>query len=380
MSESPSPTDTTAPVLIETLPCASGHRIGVLTLNAPASLNALSLDMIRALTRALQAWRTDDQVVCVLLQGQGERAFCAGGDIVALYRAMVEAGSAVAPYVEQFFSEEYRLDFLLHQYPKPVIGFGHGIVMGGGMGLLVGCSHRIVTETSRLAMPEISIGLFPDVGGTWFLSRMPAGTGLFLGLTGAQCNAHDALHLGWADTFLPAAQWPALKEALQRLPWSSPESNHSRITQVLRAWQEQHLAQLPQGNVAKHQPLIDAVSGFPNLADTARAILALPAPDTWWDKAQRSLEQGCPVTAHLVWWQVTQGRRLSLADVFRKELILALNCSRLPDFREGVRARLIDKDNQPTWSFARIEDVSEEALEAFHLAPWVDHPLADLGA
>jgi enoyl-CoA hydratase/carnithine racemase len=366
-------------VLFELRHCSDNNRMGIVTLNTPGSLNALTLNMIRRITLQLQEWRQDDAVVCVVLRGAGDKAFCAGGDIVQLYKSVVAAEGGPAPYAENFFTEEYRLDFLIHNYPKPLICCGHGIVMGGGMGLMVGCSHRIVTEATRMAMPEISIGLFPDVGGTWFLSRMDPGIGLFLGLTGAQCNAADALQTGWADAFLPAGQLESFLQALQRLPWSSAESNHSRITQVLRSWQEQHQAQLPSGNLEQHQPLIQAATHFPSVAAVASAILALPAPDRWWEKAQKNLENGCPVTAHLVWWQVTQGRSLSLAGVFRKELILAVNCTRYPDFREGVRALLIDKDNRPDWSLKNLADVTPDLMEAFHLPPWTEHPLADLG-
>ncbi len=378
MSNPTNPPTPVPDVLFELRPCADQAGLGLITLNAPGSLNALSLDMIRAMTQRLHAWRLDDRVVAVVLRGAGDRAFCAGGDIVQLYHSMVEANGGPAHDAEAFFTEEYRLDYLLHNYPKPVICVGHGIVMGGGMGLLVGCSHRIVTETTRMAMPEITIGLFPDVGGTWFLSRMEAGIGLFLGLTGAPCNAADALQVGWADAFLPASQIDGFLEALQRLPWSSPESNHSRITQVLRAWQEQHLAQMPKGNLAPHQPLIKAVTNHTRLTEVAAAILAVPAPDRWWEKAQQSLAQGCPLTAHLVWWQVNEGRRLSLADVFRRELVLAVNCTRQGNFREGVRALLIDKDNRPAWSARRLEDVTPAHLVAMHQPPWPRHPLADL--
>lgn len=367
-------------LLIERLPTQNGKCIGLVTLNAPASLNALTATMISQLLYQLQHWRTDDQIACVVLRGAGERAFCAGGDITHLYQAAVTADGSPAPANEQFFEQEYRVDYLIHTYPKPIVCFGHGFVMGGGMGLMAGCSHRIVTERTRMAMPEITIGLFPDVGGTWFLSRMPAGIGLFLGLTGAQCNAADAMSVGWADAFLPSSQLDAFLEALKRINWTSAESNHTRITQVLRAWQEQHQAQCPKGNIAQHLSLIREIAQYPTLEAVCQAILALPAPDVWWEKAQKSLEQGCPVTAHIVWWQITEGRKLSLPEVFRHELVLAVNCTRHPNFREGVRALLIDKDSAPRWTVTRLQDVGPEQLQALHSAPWTEHPLADLGA
>ncbi|MBK8971779.1 MAG: enoyl-CoA hydratase/isomerase family protein [Hahellaceae bacterium] len=380
MSSAPDTTPISDNLIIEKRPVPGGQYIGLLTLNAPSSLNALTAHMIEGLLQQLQAWRTDEHVVCVVLRGVGERAFCAGGDINHLYQAAVAANGQAAPDNERFFEQEYRVDYLIHTYPKPIVCLGHGFVMGGGIGLMAGCSHRIVTERTRMAMPEITIGLFPDVGGTWFLSRMPAGTGLFLGLTGAHCNAADAIDVGWADAFLPSSQLDAFVEALQRVNWTSPESNHTRITQVLRAWQEQHLAQCPKGNIAQHQSLIREIAQYPTLEAVCQAILSLPAPDAWWEKAQKSLEQGCPVTAHLVWWQITEGRKLSLPEVFRHELVLAVNCTRHPNFREGVRALLIDKDNAPQWTVTQIQGVKTELLHDLHTAPWAEHPLADLGA
>src|SRR5690606_15192614 len=174
--------------------------IGIATLNVPRALNALSLEMIDLLKMQLDDWQQDARIAAVWLDAEGDKAFCAGGDVVRLYQSMVDTPTGERNhYAEAFFGREYQLDYLLHTYGKPVICWGHGIVMGGGLGLMSGCSHRVVTEKSRIAMPEITIGLHPDVGGSWFLSRMPGRTGLFLGLTGANINAADALYIGLAD-------------------------------------------------------------------------------------------------------------------------------------------------------------------------------------
>ncbi|MAD21828.1 MAG: enoyl-CoA hydratase, partial [Halomonas sp.] len=184
-------------VLFEEHTTQDGHVIGEITLNAERSLNALTLEMIEEILPRLNQWQSDERVVAVLLDSAGEKAFCAGGDVVNLYKAI--QGEGAADFPERFFENEYRLDYQLHTFPKPVICWGNGIVMGGGMGLLSGSSHRIVTETSRLAMPEVTIGLYPDVGASWFLNRLPGGAGRFLAMTGGQINAPDAVHLGLAD-------------------------------------------------------------------------------------------------------------------------------------------------------------------------------------
>lgn len=371
----------TAPVLFEERACADGHHIGLITLNAPKALNALSLEMIDAIYPQLLRWQDDDQVACVFLQGSGDRAFCAGGDIVHLYRSMVEAGGGHNQHAEDFFTREYRLDYLLHTFAKPIICWGNGVVMGGGLGLMAGCSHRIVTETARIAMPEMAIGLYPDVGGTWFLNRMPDGTGLFLGLTGAHCNASDALALGWADHFLPQSEKDNLLQALCDHVWDQTDSRHSELSALLLELSTPHRAEQPEGQVAHHRDVIRELTSSDNLVDVVNAILSAPAQDTWFEKAQKALARGCPTTAHLVWRQLHGGRDLSLADVFRRELIMSVRCAQIGETQEGVRALLIEKDNQPKWAFTRVEDVPAEYVDGFFASPWPEdaHPLRDLG-
>ncbi|OZG75098.1 enoyl-CoA hydratase [Hahella sp. CCB-MM4] len=367
-------------IIIEERECNSGQRMGYACLNAPESLNALTLPMIRKLTEALNQWRLDPAISFVWLEGAGDRAFCAGGDIVKLYDSICQdEQSGSSSYAFKFFSEEYRLDFLIHNFSKPIICWGHGVVMGGGLGIMTGASHRIVTEASRIAMPETSIGLFPDVGGTWFLSRMTGGSGLYLGLTGASCNATDAIELGWADHFLPSSQKASLLESLSRLQWSSGESNHSRVTQLLRALQEQHKAQLPQGQIAEHRDLVRQVTRAETLPEVVDSILSLPAQDGWLRKSQESLSGACPTSLHLVWKQVRDGAALSLPEVFRQELIMALQCTRHGEFKEGVRALLIDKDRRPAWRYQDVRSVPESYIEEFFIPPWSQNPLDDLG-
>ena len=228
----------------EVLTGADGARIGIATLDAPKALNALNLPMIEVLGEQLHSWASDPGVVCVLLRGNGAKAFCAGGDVRALAQACLARPGSVPALAATFFAAEYHLDYRLHTYPKPLLCWGHGHVLGGGMGLLQGANVRIVTPSSRLAMPEISIGLYPDVGASWFLARLPGKLGLFLGLTGAPINARDALDLGLADRFFGEEQQEALLEELLQLNWQ--EQTDLQLNSLLKA--EQHRAWAEPGD------------------------------------------------------------------------------------------------------------------------------------
>lgn len=362
----------------EELTATDGARLGIATLDAEKSLNALSLPMILALQDRLNDWASDPQIFCVLLRGNGEKAFCAGGDV----RALVEAGSGqpgtVPPLAAQFFAAEYRLDYTLHTYPKPLICWGHGYVLGGGMGLLQGANIRVVTPSSRLAMPEISIGLFPDVGASWFLSRLPGKLGLFLGLTGAHINGRDALDLGLADRFLLDDQQEEMIDRLLQLNWQ--EQTQVQLTSLFRALQLEAVDQLP---AAQWLPRRGAIDELLDVADAPSAWNALKhhlnADDLLLAKAAKTLTDGCPMTAHLVWEQIERARHLSLAEVFQMEYAMALNCCRHPEFAEGVRARLIDKDQKPHWHWQDISTIPLAVVDAHFEKAWEGrHPLAGL--
>jgi len=370
----------TSAVLFEEIPTADGHVVARATLNAEKSINSLTLEMIGLLDRQLQAWADDPQVVCVFLDGAGEKGFCAGGDVRRLYESAKDCGATKRnEYAEFFFGQEYRLDHRIHTFAKPIIVWGHGVVMGGGVGLLAGASHRVVTESTRFAMPEITIGLFPDVGGSYFLNRMPGRTGLFLGLTGAHCNAADVLFLGLADRFLGNAQRQAVVDALVAASWTeSLPLNHATVGNLLRRIERSAGVEKPLSNVRLHFDLIALLTDAENCDAVVAQILACETADPWLQRAQKNLRGGCPVTALLVWEQIRRARHLSLADVFRMELVIAVQCLRHPDFAEGVRALLIDKDGAPAWRYAEVASVPQKYMDGFFVAPFAPHPLADL--
>ena len=362
----------------EERPSLHGYRIGIASLDAEKSLNALSLPMIEALDARLQAWADDPEIACVVLRGNGAKAFCAGGDVVQLVNQCREKPGEVPPLARRFFADEYRLDYRIHTYPKPFICWAHGHVLGGGMGLMQGAGIRIVTPSSRLGMPEINIGLYPDVGGSWFLARLPGRLGLFLGLTAASINARDALDLNLADRFLRDDQQDALLDGLVQLNWR--EQPNTQLHSLLRALESEARSELPAAQWLPHRERIDELLDMPDLPAAVQALSTLQQDDdALLARAAKTLAHGCPLTAHLVWEQIKRARHLSLAEVFRMEYVMSLNCCRHPEFPEGVRARLIDKDQTPHWHWPDVAAIPAAVIDA-HFAPAWDgeHPLADL--
>ena len=373
------------PVLFEECDTAGGQRIGIATLNTPATLNGLSLEMVDLLTAQLEAWMTSPQLVMVVLRGAGDRAFCAGGDLHALYRGMQEYRDAghsdprKNSYAMTFFEREYRLDHLIHCFPKPVLCWGHGIVMGGGIGLMAGASHRVVTESSRLAMPETGIGLFPDVGGSWLLSRAPGASGRFLALTGASIDASDALYAGFADHAIAAERYEELLAALLSTIWAAePHRDAGMLDNVLDGF---GLSDLAAGPLQRLQAQVDASCSGALLETAVAKIAATSVDESWWQKAQAALARACPSSVRLAWELQQRASRLSLAEVFQLELIAALRCAEHADFFEGIRALLIDKDRSPSWSPPTLAEATGDFIDKFFTPPWPagEHPLADLG-
>lgn len=375
-------------VLFNELNCANGTRIGVATLNAPKTLNGLSLEMTRLLATQIELWAKDPAVACLILKGAGDKAFCAGGDLHALHHSMMSnIGKAAIDntHAGTFFAEEYALDYRLHTFPKPIVVWGDGIVMGGGMGLMMGASHRVVTETSRLAMPEISIGLFPDVGGTWLLNRLPGKTGLFMGLTGAQIGAADALFAGMADYHLTRDTWPTLLEQLSQQPWSQSGSQSNRSNEALLDQVLAGLASTPAltvGPLQQHLSLIQACCAGSDLNKIVAALVALAEhSDPWLQRAAKTLAAGSPGSARLTYTLLKRVKHLSLADAYRVEWVAGLMCASHGDFAEGIRALLIDKDKQPKWNPSTLTDATEAWVEKFFTLPFAaeQHPLYRLG-
>ncbi|MFD0667368.1 enoyl-CoA hydratase/isomerase family protein [Ramlibacter sp. MAHUQ-53] len=356
-------------VLVETR-----GRLGLLTLNRAKALNALSLDMVRELTRALREWERDAAIDAVAIRGMGKEgpfgAFCAGGDI----RFFHQAALAGNPQLEDFFTEEYALNHLVHRYPKPYVVFMDGIIMGGGMGIAghgAPGSLRIATERTKMAMPETHIGLFPDVGGGWFLARCPGRMGEYLALTGQVITGADALAVGLADLVVDSGELPGL--------WEQLAGGGVQALQALRERRSPH----PASALAAHGEAIDRFFGLPTVGAIVSALEA--DGGDWARDTAATLRKRSPLMLHVVLEQLRRARTLSLADDLRMERDLVRHCFALrpgaaSETVEGIRALAVDKDHAPKWNPARIEDVTPAMVAPFFASPWPAHahPLRDL--
>ncbi len=360
-------------------------QIGYITLNRPAALNALSLPMIRAITRHLLAWREDDRVKAVAFRGMRKDAaspsggtpfgvFCAGGDIRFFHQA-VQAGN---PELEDFFTEEYTLNHLVHTYPKPTIAFMDGVVMGGGMGISQGCSLRLVTENTKMAMPETQIGLFPDVGGGYFLSRCPGHVGEWLALTGEPISPGDAVAFGLADRCVAAASLPVVWDMLAARDLGNQDALAELITPF---------SVTAAVHSAGFSDELDLHFSLDTVAGIVHSLEADESP--WAQKTALQLRQKSPLMLHVSLEQLCRARGMTLAQDLRMERGMMRHCfnpvhlnlsAKQSETVEGIRAQAIDKDRAPQWHPARIEDVTPAMVTPFFTPPWpaLAHPLGGL--
>ena len=337
--------------------------VGRVTLNRPGALNALTLDMARRLDARLIEWASDDGVGAVVIGGAGERAFCAGGDVRALYDSMRTPGDA---YTAAFYRDEYTLNHRIFTYPKPYIALIDGVVMGGGVGVSVHGSQRVVSEHALFAMPETGIGLFPDVGGSHFLSRMPGEIGMYLGLAGARLKAADALYAGIGSDYVPRARLAGLVAALGETDFAGDA----------RAAAGETIARFAGG--AGEAPLAaerDAIDRCFAGGSVEEIIDALGSEGGTWAEGTRAvLATKSPTSLKVTFRQLRTGRDLDFAAAMRMEYRLSQRFCAGHDFVEGVRAVVIDKDNAPQWKPATLAQVSEADVDAY-FAPLADGDL-----
>lgn len=343
---------------------------GIITLDRPKALNSLSLDMVRAMTAALLAWRDDPSVEAVWVQGSTPRAFCAGGDIRFFHQAGSSTPQGGSALIEDFFTEEYGLDFLVQTYPKPCIAFLDGVVMGGGMGIGQAGANglRIVTERTRMAMPETNIGFFPDVGASHFLSRRPGRIGVYLGLTGVTIGAADALYAGLADVFVPSGEL----DALQALVAATPGA---QLAAALRAFATPFLAQAGASELQAERATIDRHFGHDSVAAVMDALAGDSNPF-----AQRTLAMlrlRSPLMMCVTHQMLARGATLGLADCLRMERTMVRRAFEVGEVLEGVRALAVDKDNAPRWNPAVLDGVTPQMVARFFEPAWPPyaHPL-----
>ena len=357
---------------------------GLITLNRPKSLNALSPRMVRELLRILRTWQDDTQVWVVAIRGTNKTGrpgtpeslfggFCAGGDIRFFHQAALAGDTAL----DDFFTAEYTLNHLIHTYSKPFVAFMDGVVMGGGMGLAQGARVRIVTQRTKMAMPETNIGLFPDVGGGYFLSRCPGHVGEYLALTGEVIGADEAIDYGLADAKCEAAQLPALWAELGVVSFKSAGEVNQWIASKFIA------AKAVSMSAKRRIGQIDAIFSLLRVKHMIDALETSEEP--WALKTAATLRKRSPLMLHVVLEQIRRARSMSLADDLRMERDMVHQCFHLrPGLQsetvEGIRALAVDKDYAPQWKPARIEDVKPGMADSYFVSPWTaqTHPLQGL--
>jgi len=319
---------------------------GIITLNRPKALNALTLNMVRLIHPQLKAWAADDNVKLVIIEGAGEKAFCAGGDI----RALHDWGKAGDPSALAFWREEYRLNTYIKRYPKPYIALMDGINMGGGVGVSVNGSHRVATERLTFAMPETGVGLFPDVGGTYFLPRCPGEIGMFLGITGERLKVADAVYAGIADVHVSSDRLEALKERL-----AGGESIDVALRELSAPAGEAPLAQR-RASIDRH---------FAK-GSVSEIVASLKADGGEWEaKLAANIEAKSPTSCSVAYRQIREGAKLSFEEAMKLEYRLTSRFIKGHDFYEGVRAIIIDKDQAPKWKPAKLDDVTKAEIDGY---------------
>ena len=360
------------------------NRIGYIELERPQALNALTTGMVRTMHAALDRWRDDPGVLAVIVRTRHARAFCAGGDVRFLYEAY-RAGDQAA--LDTFFADEYRLNHAIFTYPKPYIAMLNGVVMGGGMGISQGAHRtgglRLVGATTRMAMPETRIGLFPDVGMGWFLARTPGAIGRYLAVTGETLDQASALYAGLADASLDEAAWPGLLDALESESFATGAEVVARIRQAALPAREAR-RQAEGSSLAAVRPWLDRHF---SLADVPAMLASLEAAQRagerehaeWAEQIVGVLRARSPLSM-AVSLEVVSRAGGTMADCLRRDLDLTRSSFAIGDVMEGIRARIVDKDNRPQWRFANIEDVPREAVERMFESAWsvTEHPLREL--
>ncbi|MBB3036823.1 enoyl-CoA hydratase/isomerase family protein [Hoyosella altamirensis] len=321
-------------------------RLGLITLNRPAAINSLTHDMARDIAAALAAWEHDDSVRAVAITGAGERGLCAGGDIVAIHRDAQGDGSQT----KSFWRDEYTLNDQISKYPKPYVALMDGIVMGGGVGVSAHGSVRIVTERSAIGMPEVGIGFVPDVGGTYLLARAPGELGTHIALTTARLTAGDAIVCGFADHFVPSAELEALLAAL------SEEAPHEVISRFAQP--------APESELHTQREWIDSCYSADTVEEIVARLQRSATPEA--GKAAQQILSKSPTALKVALRSLRSARRSpSLAVTLNEEYRVSLACLRSPDLVEGIRAQVVDKDRNPRWSPAQLEDVSDDLVASF---------------
>lgn len=351
----------TETILSRLMPTQNGKYIGIITLNNPKVLNAQTLDMVKTTRVILDKWASDDTVAMVVIHGIGDKGLCAGGDIKALY------GGTDEQVAYEFFVHEYGLMYAMHIYAKPILAWGHGIVMGGGLGLFCASSHKVVTPTTLMAMPEVSIGLFPDAGASYFLNHLAGKVGLFLGLTGARFNGADAYELGVADFALAHDKFDDVLNALVKTTFVNDNAqNHHLLSACLNQFHDKAI--LPNSQVMNEFDEINHLMNAGDLLAIDRALKTYQGNGEFIKSAIEIYKHGSDTTKAIMFKIYhdlrTPKKDFSLKQIFDMETVVGTNAVNHGDFKEGVRALLIDKDKNPKWRYA-LESLPDGYIDGF---------------
>ncbi len=348
-------------------------RIGIARLDRAAQLNALNLEMCEAMLAQLRRWASDESIRAVFLAGNGDKGFSAGGDVAEVSRQNRSGRPDRYVYGDTFFAVEYTLNLLMHTYPKPLVTWAHGVTMGGGLGLSVAGSHRFVTTRAKIAMPEIHIALFPDVGGGWFLGRVPGEAGMLLALTGIVVNEQDAVYARLADHVVRHERQADFLDGLAALKWGRTVRDHrAQVSEHCRNFEAaQPLAadEVVPSSMRERHDRIRSIFTRAKLQGVLRGLQEAAMSDPWFERAYRNLADGSPTGAAVAFEYLRRCRQLGLREVLELDLVVAKQCQRHHDFPEGVRALLIDKDRKPKWQPASAGDVDQALVDGFFVAP-----------
>ncbi|GAN81568.1 enoyl-CoA hydratase/isomerase family protein [Acidocella aminolytica] len=329
-------------------------RLGLITLDRPKALNALNVEMVETLDEILEDWAFNPLIDAVLVRSSSARAFCAGGDVRSI--GTLSDATERCALGRRFFNAEYRMNYRINRFPKPFIALLDGVAMGGGLGLSVHGSHRVVSETVRIAMPETILGLFPDVGATWFFSRSPGAIGRYLALVGTHLDTADALAAGLATHHVPAAKFNTLTAALI----AAPELDHAGVDAILAGF----VRPVEESVLAQRASLIDEIFAADSLRFVIDRIAALAPAAPWAAEVQATLRRASPTSLCITWARMLAGKGQAIDQVLRDDFRLAVRIVGQHDFPEGVRAILIEKDQNAHWSPASIDEVNERKIAA----------------
>lgn len=337
------------------------HGLATITLNRPHVLNALSYDMVHAIGEKLAEWKTDDRIKVVTITGAGEKGLCAGGDIKVLYET--RSNESAFREAVKVFETEYKTDVAVYQFPKPIIASLDGIVMGGGVGLTYGASHRIVTERTKWAMPEMNIGFFPDVGAAYFFNKAPGYVGRYLALTASIINAPDVLYINGADAYMQSSRLESFLAQLHDINWHEKDVD-ATLSQLITEFSE-----VPEekSSLAPLQEEIDQHFSYTTMEEIVESLEQ--ADSLFAQETKEIILSKSPVSLKVTLKQLVDGKQKTLQECFNTDFILTSNFMYHDDFFEGVRSVLVDKDRNPQYQYKQLADVSEQLVAQFFVLP-----------